>query len=284
MADHHAVDCWGKVAKDGEFMLLHEFPGAFDAGEFVVGIEPCRGVAGEMLAAAENTGGPQRIVESRRFFNDLGDIAPIAAAAKRVVGLIVKGDVQHGTEVQVEAENSKDAACDIAVSADQIQIPGVAELLGAGRLVPDTCEAGHATAFLVDRDDRLHAAQIPEVVDEFAQLLGSLDVATEENESSRLDLAEEARGIGIEFRAGNANKKKLTGILRWHREGQTRFDTGCRNDFFRKNRFVWREWNALGFVESFSRALLYDSSLSMEVPIFVCGMHSELRTPTPSQD
>ena len=220
MADHHAVDCLDKVAEDGEFVLLHKFLGAFDAGEFVVGIEPCRGVAREMLAAAENTGGPQRIVESRRFFNDLGDIAPIAAAAKRVVGLIVERDVQHGTEVEVEAENSKEAACDIAVAADQVQIRGVAELLGAGRLVPDTFEAGNATAFLVDRDDRLDAAQISEVVDEFAQLLGSLDIATEENEPSRLDLAEEAGGVGIEFRARNTNKKKLTGILGWHGGGE----------------------------------------------------------------
>jgi hypothetical protein len=105
------------------------------------------------------------------------------------------------------------------VATDQIQIPGVAELPGAGRLVPDTCEARNAAAFLVDRDDRLNAAQIPEVVDEVAQLLGRRDVAAEENEPSRLDLAEEAGGVGIEFRAGNTNKQKLTGILGWHGEG-----------------------------------------------------------------
>jgi hypothetical protein len=54
-------------------------------------------------------------------------------------------------------------------------------------------------------------------------------------------LTEEAGGFGIEFRAGNTNEKKLTGILGWHEEGKTRFDAGCRNDFFRKNRFVRRE-------------------------------------------
>jgi hypothetical protein len=127
------------------------------------------------------------------------------------------------------------------MAANQIQIPAVAELLGVGRLVADEFEAGHAASLLVDRDDWFHAAQIAEVVDELAELLGRLDVSAEKDEPSGLDLTEEAGGFGIEFRAGNTNEKKLTGILGWHEEGKTRFDAGCRNDFFRKNRFVRRE-------------------------------------------
>ena len=114
-------------------------------------------------------------------------------------------------------------------------------MLSVGRFVADEFEPGHATTLLVDRDDRFHAAQIAEVVDELAELLGSFDVSAEKDETSGLNLTEEAGGFGIEFRAGNTNEKKLTGILGWHEEGKTRFDAGCRNDFFRKNRFVRRE-------------------------------------------
>ena len=127
------------------------------------------------------------------------------------------------------------------MAADQIQIPAVAELLGVGRFVADELEAGNAAALLVDRDDWFHTAQISEVVDELAKLLGRLDVSAEEDEPSGLDLAKEAGGFGIEFRSGNTNEKKLAGILGWHGEGKTRFDAGCRNDFFRKNRSVRRE-------------------------------------------
>ena len=241
MSDHHAIHRFREVPEDSEFVLFHEFLRALDAGKFVVRVEAGRGIAGEMLAAAHHSGGPQCLVEGSGFFNDLGDIAAVAAPAERVVGLVVKGNVQHGAEVQVESENAQDAAGDVSMTADQIQIPAVAELLGIGRLVADEFEAGHASTLLVDRDDRLHAAQIAEVVDELAELLGGLDVSAEEDESSGLDLTEEAGGFGIEFCAGNTNEKKLTGILGWHEEGKTRFDAGCRNDFFRKNRFVRRE-------------------------------------------
>ena len=48
-----------------------------------------------------------------------------------------------------------------------------------------------------------------EVVDEFAELLRGLDVAPEENKSSRLELAETTGGFGIEFGSGDTGEEEL---------------------------------------------------------------------------
>jgi len=109
------------------------------------------------------------------------------------------------------------------MAADEVEVSAVAELLGVRWFVTDQLESGNAAPFLIDRDDRFHLTEITKIVDELAELRGGLNVASEENEAARLDLAEEAGGFGIEFGAGDADEQELTRIVRWHIDGKPDF-------------------------------------------------------------
>ncbi len=109
------------------------------------------------------------------------------------------------------------------MTTNEVEIAAVAELLGVRWFVTDQLEAGNAAPFLIDRDDRFHLAEIAKIVDELAELLGGLNIAPEENEAARLNLAEEAGGFGIEFGAGDADEQELTRIVRWHIDGKPDF-------------------------------------------------------------
>jgi len=109
------------------------------------------------------------------------------------------------------------------MATDESEVATVPELLGVRRFVADQLEARNAATFLIDGDDRFRLAEIAKIVDELAELLGGLDVASEENESARLNFAEEASGFGIEFGAGDTDEQELTGIVRWHIDGKTDF-------------------------------------------------------------
>jgi hypothetical protein len=167
------------MPEDGEFVGLHEFAGALDAGEFVVGIESGTGVAGKVFAAAQHSGGAEGVVECGGFLVDFGGGAAIAAAPQGIVGFVVEGNVEHGAEVEIESENPEDASCEIAVALDEIEVAFVAKLLGVWRLAAEELEAGDAAAFLVDGDDGLGVAEVAKVIDELAELDGGFDIATE---------------------------------------------------------------------------------------------------------
>ena len=109
------------------------------------------------------------------------------------------------------------------MTTDEVKVPAVAELLRVRWFVAYQLESGNAAPFLIDRDDRFHLAEITKIIDEFAELRRGLNVASEENEAARLDLAEEAGGFGIEFGAGDADEQELTRIVRWHIDGKPDF-------------------------------------------------------------
>jgi nicotinate-nucleotide adenylyltransferase len=176
-----------------------------------------------VFSAAEDASGPQPVIESGGFFDDLGDIASIATPTQGIVGFVVKGNVEHRAEIEIEPEDAKDATGDVPVAANEGEIPAVAELLGIGRLITDEFEARDAAAFLVDRNDRFDIAETSEVVDELAELMRGLDVSAKENKSSGLDVSKEIGACGIEFGAGDADEDELTGIVGWHIEGKPDF-------------------------------------------------------------
>ena len=104
MADHHAVDGVGEMAEDSEFKGFHEIARSINAREFVVGIESRRGVTGKVLAATQHAGGAKAIIEGAGFLNHLGHIATIATATERIVGFVIEGDIENGTEVEIESK------------------------------------------------------------------------------------------------------------------------------------------------------------------------------------
>ena len=213
MAGHHGIDLVGEVAEDGEFVLFHELGAAADGGEFVVGVESGGGVAGEVLAATEDAGAAEGVVEGSGELDDLGDVGAVAAAFDGVVGFVVEGDVEDGAQVEVEPEEAEEVAGESAVPGDEVDVAFLAKLLGVGGFVPDFAEAGDAAAFLVDGDDGFDVGDGAEVVEESAKLSRTLDVAGENDEAAGLDSLEEGGGVGVESFAGNADEKSLANHL-----------------------------------------------------------------------
>ena len=68
---------------------------ALDFRQIVMRIERRGGVAGKMFAAARDPLLAQGVVECARQPNDFVDGRAVAAAAQRIVGLIVEGNVEH---------------------------------------------------------------------------------------------------------------------------------------------------------------------------------------------
>ena len=83
--------------------------------------------------------------------------------------------------------------------------------------MPIKPQSRNAAAFLIDRDDRLDFAQVAQVVDQFPQLRGALDVAPEKNEAARLHAPKQFRGFRIQFLSRNSGKDQLTERIALHR-------------------------------------------------------------------
>ncbi len=63
-----------------------------------------------MFAAARDPLGAEGVVESAGQPNDFADVAPVAAAAERVVGFVVEGNIEDGAEIEVESEEAEEPA------------------------------------------------------------------------------------------------------------------------------------------------------------------------------
>ena len=199
----------GELAKDRELVRLQLFAGALDQREIVMRIDRRGGVAGKMFSAARDPLGAQGIVESPGQPNDFRDVAAVAAAAERVVGLVVEGNVEDRAKIEIEPEQPEQSPGDFAMPPHEIEIAFLAQLLGVRRLLPDQAQARNAAAFLVDRDDRLDRAQVAQVVDQLSQLRRALDVAPENDVSARLHAAKKSGRFAIEFFARDAGQDQL---------------------------------------------------------------------------
>ncbi len=181
-----------------------------------------RGVSGEVLAAGEDAGRLESLVEDPCHGDDLIGRRAIAAAAEGVVGLIIEGNVEDRAEVEIETEDPQKLSCNLPMTGDELEISLVAELAGVGRLVAEKLETRNPSTLLVDGDDRLDIAEFPEAVGETTKLIGRLDIAAKENKSSWLNPADEV-GIGIiDFHAGHTKEQKLTRRGAFHSVQETR--------------------------------------------------------------
>lgn len=169
-----------------------------------------------MLATTEDAGGTKPVIKGTRLGNDLGDGTPIAAAFQGIISFVIKGDIEDGAEIEIEAKEPEKPACDIAMPPDQVEIVTVTELLRIGRLVPDELETGDAATLLINGDDGFHITKVAQVVDQLAELRGRLDIASKENESAGLEVAIKTGSRGIEFIAGNADEQQLARVRGRH--------------------------------------------------------------------
>ena len=209
VAGHDAIDLREEGGVGHEFAHFHFGTGLGDDGKEFMGIALGGAVAGEVFGAGEDALGAHGTVEHAGVVDDLLGVFAPAAAFEGVVGGVVVGDVEDRAEVEVEAEEAENLAGEFAVLFDEVGVAFVAKSLGVGRFLADESEAGDAAAFLVDGDEGFDVGQVAEVVDEFAELLGGDDVATEDNEAAGLEFFEAGGGFGVEFGAGDAGEEEL---------------------------------------------------------------------------
>jgi hypothetical protein len=162
-----------------------------------------------MFATSEDARGVKRIIECACVFDHLRGTISVAAAAKGIIGLIIKRDIEHGTEIQIEAQHAQEPTSDVTMPPDKREIAAITKLVRVRRFVADELQPGNAATFLVDRDDWLDRAKFAKVVDELPKLRWSLNVATEQDKGAGLNAPEGSSRFGIEFGAGHAGHQEL---------------------------------------------------------------------------
>ena len=216
MANHHAVHVVNEFSEDGQLVSIELFAAASDSRQLVMSIGTRGGISGKMFAAARDPLSSHRFVERARIAHDLIDIFSVATAAQRIVGIVIEGNVEYGTQIQIESEEAQQTPGDIAVAPDQFDIVFVAQLLRVRRLVADQTQSRNASALLVDGDGRLDFAQVAQIVDELPKLRGAFDIATEKNEAARLHLAEKPGSRPVELFSRHTRDDQLTERIAFH--------------------------------------------------------------------
>jgi hypothetical protein len=57
-----------------------------------------------VLSATQHASGAKAIIEGAGFLNHLGNIATVATSTERIVGFVIEGDIENGTEVEIESK------------------------------------------------------------------------------------------------------------------------------------------------------------------------------------
>src|SRR5215208_2657625 len=155
-----------------------------------------------MFAAARNPLLAHRVIERAGIAHNLFHIFSVTPAVQGVFRVIIKGNVEHRTKIEIESEEAQQTSGDVAMTPDQIDVVLFAQLLRVRRFVSDTPQSRHASAFLIDCDDRLDVAQVAQIVDELPELRRAREIASKENVCTRLYAPTQTGCFRIEFFAG----------------------------------------------------------------------------------
>jgi hypothetical protein len=169
-----------------------------------------------MLAAAGDPLPAHGIVKRCGVAHHLFDSFPVAPAVQRILGVIVEGNVEHWTQIEIEPEKPEQTSRDVTVSPDQIDIVLIAQLLRVWRFVSDAPESRDAPTFLINCDDGLDVAQVAQIINEPSELRSALEIASENNVCPGLDAPKQTRRFGIEFLPRNTRHDQLTQRIGLH--------------------------------------------------------------------
>jgi hypothetical protein len=169
-----------------------------------------------MFAAAGDPLLAHRVIERASVAHNLLDIFSVTTAVQRVFGVIIEGNVEDWTKIEIEPEKAQQTPGDVTVAPDQIDIVLLAQLLRVRRFVSDAPQSRDASAFLIDCDDGLDLAQVAQIVDELSELRRARKVTSEDNVCPRLDAAKQTGRFRIEFFSGNTRHDQLTNGIRLH--------------------------------------------------------------------
>src|SRR6266403_1580328 len=167
VTNHHAIDnavlrrsriVARKGAEDCEFLAIQLFARPIDFRQTVMGIDHCSRVPGEMFPAAGDARSTQRVVKRRRVPDYLLDRFSVTATTQGIVRVVIKRNIEHGTEIEIETEQSQQISGDVGMLANQLDVSFVAQLLSARRFVSNQAQPRHSATFLIDSNDRLDKA------------------------------------------------------------------------------------------------------------------------------
>src|SRR5438876_3491521 len=167
VTNHHAIDNMvlgrsrivaRKSTEDCEFFAIQLFAGPIDFRQTMMGIDHRSRITGEMFPAAGHARSTQRVVKRSRVPDYLLDRFSITATTQGIVRVVIKGNIEHGTEIEIETEQSQQVSGDVAVLANQLDVSLVAQLLSARGFVSNQAQPGHSATFLIDSNDRLDKA------------------------------------------------------------------------------------------------------------------------------
>src|SRR6266480_6384639 len=167
VTNHHAIDnvalrssrtAARKSMEDCKFFAIQLFAGTIDFRQTMMGIDDGSRIAGEMFPAAGYARSTQRAVERSRVPDYLLDRFSVTATAQGIVRVVIKRNIEHGTEIEIETEQSQQVSGDVAMLANQLDVSFVAQLLSARRFVSNQAQPRHSATFLIDSNDRLDQA------------------------------------------------------------------------------------------------------------------------------
>src|SRR4029077_15051467 len=167
VTNHHAIDnmvlCPSRIvarksAEGCEVFAIQLFAGPIDFRQTMMGIDHRSRITGEMFPAAGDARSPQRVVKRRRVPDYLLDRFSVTATTQGIVRVVIKRNIEHGTEIEVETEQSQQVPGDFTMLANQRDVSPVAQLLSIRRFVSDQSQPRHPATFLVDGNDRLDLA------------------------------------------------------------------------------------------------------------------------------
>ncbi len=169
-----------------------------------------------MFAAAGDPLPAHGLIKRTGIAHNLFDVFSVTPAVQRVFGVIIEGNVEHRTKIEIESEKAQQTSGDVAVAPDQIDIILIPQLLRVRRFVSDAPQSRDASAFLIDCDDRLDVAQVAQIVDELSELRRALEIASEKNVCPRLHAPKQTGCFRIEFFSGNTRHYQLTNGIGLH--------------------------------------------------------------------
>src|SRR5437763_4897272 len=144
MTNHHAIDnivlgssrtVAYKSAKDCEFFAIQLFTGAIDFRQTMMRIDDGSRIAWKMFPAACYPRNTQRAIERSRVPDYLLDRFSVTATTQGIVRLVIKRNIEHGTEIEIETEQSQQVSGDVGVLANQLGVFFVVQLCSCRRFV-----------------------------------------------------------------------------------------------------------------------------------------------------
>src|SRR5437763_12580135 len=216
VAHHHGAQALARSVKhqvhEGhEGALENFFPSLRDDGQTPVRVNLRAAESGEVFADGDDAARLHPVEVRAREQRDHFRVDSEGARAKAIV-LVVAGEIEHGREVHVEAEESQHARRELTELLREFRAPRVAHRLGRRRRLADFAEAVNESALLVNADEDARAGCVAYLSAEERDLLRRFDVAPEEYDAARSDFAQERAPVSVERRDGQTDEKKPPGL------------------------------------------------------------------------